>query len=92
LVYILSVGTKILIAESGPGIRQAMSRKSKVEIAAPPSSCRPEDRGGAMDSVTRARTATPPDQRSGRQAARNPIVSINGRDVDEFPKSPGRAA
>jgi hypothetical protein len=92
LVYILSVGAKILIAGSGPGIRQTMNRKSKLEIAAPPSFRRPEDRGGATDSITGARTAKPPDQPSGSQAERKPIVSINGRDVDELPKSPGRAA
>jgi hypothetical protein len=76
LVYILSAATKILIAERSSGIRQPMSRKSKIEIAAQRSSCRTEDR-----------TEASPDQRSGRQAARQLIISINGRDVEELPKS-----
>jgi len=68
-----------------------MRRKLKVEIIVPLSSRRPEDKVEAEHSVTAARASTPPHQSYLRET-RKPIVSINGRDVDELPKPTGRAA
>ena len=69
-----------------------MSRKSKPQTPPLPSSSHPEAERGVSISGSAVRSAIRQQRRRALTLERRAIVSINGCDVEEIPKTPVRAA